>query len=112
MITLENKHSDDPLDQAIMEKGLRIKTVIIDSELDLIALLLTTGKLIKSRLSDYPKLQKADGKQLDTWRLIGGGIGVQWKALDEDLSLKGFIQSAVMHEMLRYLHGSDEKAVV
>lgn len=112
MITLENKHSDDPLDRAIMENGLRIKTVIIDGELDLIALLLTTGKLIKSRLSDYPKLKKADSKQLSTWRLIGGGIGIEWKGLNEDLSLKGFIQSAVMSEMLRYLYSSDEKTVV
>ena len=62
-------------------------------ELDMMVIFLNTHKLINLKISDYPFLKNATQKQLDNWRLIAGGVGVNWEELDEDLSLKGFINS-------------------
>ena len=42
------------------------------------------------------------------WRLIGGGIGVSWEELNEDLSVKGFIETAAINEMLEHLQTPSE----
>ena len=74
---------------------------------------LNNGKLLKLRISDYPVLKKATKKQLDDWSFIGGGIGIRWNQLDEDLSIKGFIKEAALNQALRNLqsHGDDELVV-
>ncbi|MFZ4615203.1 MAG: DUF2442 domain-containing protein [Rectinemataceae bacterium] len=35
----------------------------------------------------YPRLRDASSRDLDEWRLIGGGIGIHWPSLDEDISV-------------------------
>src|SRR5215204_5355299 len=102
---IQNKRSKDPFDQLIYEKGLKIKTVLVDKELDLLIIVLNNGIVIKETISDYPALQKASGKNLNEWRLISGGSGISWEKLNEDLSLKGFIKNSALHEMLRLLKG-------
>jgi len=37
-------------------------------------------------------LKEAEKNQLLQYELISGGIGIHWPLLDEDLSLKGFLQ--------------------
>ncbi len=100
---ISNKKSVDPFDKLIFEKGLRIKTVLIEQELDLIAIVLNNGFIIKENISTYPGLKKATAHQLQNWKLISGGIGINWKVLNEDLSLKGFIQQSALQETLRML---------
>ena len=48
----------DPIDKLILEKGFRINRIIIEKELDLIAIILNTGKIIESRILYFPCLQK------------------------------------------------------
>ncbi len=100
---IENIRSKDPIDILIFEKGLRIKSVIIDKELDLLAVILNNGKILESKLSDYPKLCKAEETQLQNWQLISKGIGVCWDDLDEDFSIKGLIKTTAINEMLEHL---------
>ncbi len=100
---ISNKKSNDPFDKLIFEKGLRIKNVLIEKELDLIAVVLNNGIIIKENISSYSSLKKASSQQLQNWRLISGGVGICWKGLDEDLSLKGFIQQSALQETLRFL---------
>ena len=97
----------NPIDILIHEKGLRIKNVIIDKELDLIGIILNNGKIIESRISYFPLLKKADNNELLNWRLIGGGIGIAWDNLNEDLSAKGFIETAAINEMLEHLQSPE-----
>jgi hypothetical protein len=40
----------------------------------------------------YPRLLGASEEQRDDWELIGGGIGVHWPQIDEDLSLGGMLR--------------------
>ena len=99
-----NKKSKDPFDRVIFEKGLRIKNILVDKDLDLMAIVLNNGFIIKDTLSSYSSLKKASVQQLQNWRLISGGIGINWPDLDEDLSLKRFIQQSALQETLRLLN--------
>ena len=118
MDTLRNKRmyvrAKDPVDILIFEKGLRIKKAIIDKELDLIGVILNNGKILESKISQYPRLKDATEQELEKWQLISGGIGITWKDLDEDLSVKGFIHEVAINEMLEHLQTSidQEKAIV
>ena len=113
MSTLKNKRMDirakDPIDILVFEKGLRIKKAIIDKELDLIGVILNNGKILESKLSHYPKLKEATEQQLEKWQLISNGIGISWKDLDEDLSVKGFIHQVAINEMLEHLQTSTDQ---
>ena len=102
---IQNKRATDPFEILIFEKRLKIKNVVIDKELDLMLILLNNGFVIKEMLSDYPTLKKATVKNLNKWRLISGGIGISWKEIKEDLSLKGFLKNGALHETLRLLEG-------
>jgi hypothetical protein len=98
-----NIRATDPLDLLILEKGLRIKSVFMDKESDLMILVLSNGKIIKSEISIFPRLKSGNQKQLNEYRLIGAGIGIQWEELDEDLSLKGFIKDTAIKNIIRQL---------
>ena len=100
---VRNIKAKDPIDILVFEKGLRIKNVILDKDIDLIAVILNNGKILESKISDYPRLEKATEAQLKKWRLINKGIGITWEELDEDLSVKGFIKTAALNEMLEHL---------
>lgn len=89
----------------ILKEGLRIKDVLPYRDIDLLAIVLNSGDVLQARLSDFERLKKASEAQLKKWRLIGGGMGVNWEGLDEDLSLRGFIRDSVQQEALRRLTG-------
>lgn len=93
----------DPIELMILKEGLRIVDVLPYKDLDLLAVVLNSGDVLQARLSDFERLKKATDVQLKKWRLIGGGIGVNWDALDEDLSLRGFIRDSMQQETLRRL---------
>lgn len=95
----------DAIEAMILKEGLRIADVLPYKELDLLAIVLNSGDVLQARLSDFNRLKKASEAQLKKWRLIGGGIGVNWDALDEDLSLRGFIRESVQQEALRRVAG-------
>jgi len=109
---IQNKRSKDPFDNLIFEKGLKIKSLWIDKELDMLVVVLSNGFLIKETLSAYPKLKSAFVKDLNNWKLISNGIGIHWKALDEDLSLKGFIKNSALHETLKLLEGKGLQKII
>lgn len=93
----------DPIERMILREGLRIADVHPYKKLDLLAIVLNSGDVLQARLSDLETLHKASAAQLKKWRLIGGGIGIHWEALNEDLSLRGFIRDSAQQEALRRL---------
>lgn len=82
----------DAIENLIFTEGLRIEAVDIHPELDLMTIYLNTKAVLSHTISYYPLLKDADQSQLLQFELIGGGIGIHWPLLDEDLSLKGFLQ--------------------
>lgn len=105
---IKGKRAVDPIDRIIFEEGLRIRHLLLDRALDLLVLVLSNGIVIKSKISDFPRLSKASEKQLGNWKLISEGVGIEWPDLNEDLSLKGFIRNEDMNLALRILKGNQE----
>jgi hypothetical protein len=93
----------DPIEAMILAEGVRIADVHPYKKLDLLVIVLNSGDVLQAYLSDFARLKKATETQLKDWRLIGGGLGIHWKAVEEDLSLRGFIRDSVQYEALRRL---------
>ncbi len=85
----------DAFEQLIFEEGLSIKAVDIHKDLDLMLIILNTKAILHQRISSYHKLVNASEKELKQYELIAGGKGIHWPLLDEDLSLKGFLQEEI-----------------
>jgi len=49
---------------------------------------LSDGRTISAPLAWYPRLLNGVAEERNNWRLIGGGEGIHWPALDEDLSVE------------------------
>lgn len=82
----------DSIEAIIFEEKLRIEAVDIHPELDLMLIILNTKAVLRQNLSSYNQLKKASREDLLQYELIAGGVGIHWPILDEDLSLKGFLQ--------------------
>lgn len=109
---ISNKRSTDPFDQLIFEKGLRATQIVADKKLNMLLIILNNAKVLRIRLSDYKKLHKATQQQLNRWQLISNGIGIEWRDIDEDLSLKGIIKSAAINAALQSLEGKAEYSFI
>jgi Protein of unknown function (DUF2442) len=55
---------------------------------------LRDGRSISVPLVWYPKLLKATIKQRSLWEICGGGYGIHWPEIDEDLSTEGLLRGA------------------
>jgi Protein of unknown function (DUF2442) len=64
---------------------VRAETVTITG--DEIAVELSDGRSISAPLAWYPRLLRGTAEERSNWRLIGGGVGIHWPALDEDISV-------------------------
>ncbi|MBW4485224.1 MAG: DUF2442 domain-containing protein [Tildeniella torsiva UHER 1998/13D] len=61
---------------------------------DTISVDLMDGRSIAVPLVWYPRLLNASPEQLAQWEICGGGYGIHWEALDEDLSTEGMLRGA------------------
>lgn len=91
MSTLGNNQFD-AIENLIFTEGLRITAVDVHPELDLLTIYLNTKAVLSQNISSYKLLKGANKSQLLQFELIGGGAGIHWPLLDEDLSLKGILQ--------------------
>lgn len=55
---------------------------------------LKDGRTISVPLAWYPRLQQATPAQRDHWEVAGGGYGIHWPDIDEDLSTEGLLRGA------------------
>src|SRR5881227_1191838 len=58
---------------------------------DAVAVDLNDGRTVTAPLAWYPRLLHGTARERRHWRLIGGGEGVHWPDLDEDLSVEGLL---------------------
>lgn len=59
---------------------------------DTLSVGLMDGRTITVPLAWYPRLLAATPEQKKNWRLIGGGYGIHWEEVDEDLSTEGLLR--------------------
>jgi hypothetical protein len=52
------------------------------------------GRTITVPLAWYPRLLHGTPQQRANWRICGGGYGIHWPDLDEDLSTEGLLRGA------------------
>ena len=64
---------------------------------------LSDGRSISVPLAWYPRLAHAAPHERRNWRLIGGGEGVHWPDLDEDISVEGLLAGRPSGESQRSL---------
>ena len=55
---------------------------------------LRDGRTISVPLAWYPRLLNATRAQRKNWRIAGGGYGIHWPDIDEDLSTEGLLRGA------------------
>lgn len=58
---------------------------------DALKIILVDGRELSVPLDWSPRLLQASPKQRQNWRLIGGGIGIHWEDIDEDLSIESLL---------------------
>ena len=68
---------------------------------DSIVVNLMDGRTISAPLMWYPKLLKATLKQKAHWEICGGGYGIHWPDIDEDLSTEGLLRGAAAPNSLK-----------
>ena len=61
---------------------------------DSLSVALKDGRTISVPLVWYPRLLRATAEQLKNWKVAGGGYGIYWPDLDEDLSTEGLLRGA------------------
>jgi hypothetical protein len=52
---------------------------------------LADGRVVSAPLEWFPRLRAATAEQRAKWRLIGGGIGIHWEDVDEDISVESLL---------------------
>jgi hypothetical protein len=58
---------------------------------DTLVVRLKDGRTLSVPLAWFPRLRDGSPEQRSAWRLIGGGVGIHWPALDEDVSVAGLL---------------------
>jgi len=59
---------------------------------DMLRVVLADGREVSVPIAWFPRLQKATAKQKKNWRLIGGGVGIHWEGVDEDISVESLLK--------------------
>lgn len=61
---------------------------------DTLSVGLRDGRIITVPLVWYPRLLNATPAQRRNWKISGGGYGIHWPDIDEDLSTEGLLRGA------------------
>jgi hypothetical protein len=65
--------------------------VEVSCSADSLKAVLADGREVLVPLAWFPRLRDATAAQRSNWRLIGGGVGVHWPDLDEDISAESLL---------------------
>ena len=60
--------------------------------------MLVDGREITARVDQFPRLARGTPAQLAHWEFIGGGIGIHWPDLDEDILGGRVVASGTHHQ--------------
>ena len=59
---------------------------------DTLTVVLVDGRVVSVPVAWFPRLLEATPQQRADWELIGGGIGIHWEAIDEDIAVASLLQ--------------------
>ena len=69
-----------------------ITAVDVSCRGDSLKVLLADGRTVSVPLAWFPRLLSATAKQRADWEMIGGGIGIHWESVDEDISVASLLR--------------------
>lgn len=72
---------------------------------NMLSVTLKDGRIISVPLLWYPKLFEAKEKERLSWQICGGGYGIHWPKIDEDLSTEGLLRGAPAPSYLSFKAG-------
>ncbi len=72
-----------------IEQDLTARSVTVTS--NTLSVELSDGRGVSVPLGWFPRLIHATPEERERWELIGGGSGIHWPDLDEDISLEGLL---------------------
>jgi hypothetical protein len=67
------------------------RAVEVSCTADALRVRLADGRELTVPLEWFPRLRQASPEQRLRYRLIGGGIGIHWADVDEDISVEGLL---------------------
>ena len=73
-------------------ENARVLAVDVSCSTHGLSVALADGRTILVPLAWFPRLLEATPKQRTKWVLIGGGIGIHWEPIDEDISVASLLQ--------------------
>jgi hypothetical protein len=76
---------------------------------DTLSVALKDGRTITVPLTWYPRLLGATAAQRKNWRIAGGGYGIHWPDVDEDLSTEGLLRGAPASRPAQAEHQSNKE---
>ncbi|MDE2788619.1 MAG: DUF2442 domain-containing protein [Chloroflexota bacterium] len=71
--------------------GQTIRAVEVNASGALLTVTLDNGMIVSVPLDWYPRLYESTAEERAHWSLIGGGIGIRWDEIDEDISIAGLL---------------------
>ncbi len=77
--------------RTLAEKA-EVLAVDVSCTKDELTVVLSDGRAVTVPLVWFPRLLGASARQRSKWELIGGGIGIHWEAIDEDISVASLLQ--------------------
>ena len=80
------------MNSSVLNAGEMVKNVSFAR--DAIVVDLLDGRTISAPLVWFPRLLHATPAQRKKWKIAGGGFGIRWEELDEDLSTEGLLRGA------------------
>ena len=75
---------------SVIREPLATDVEFTDSALRIV---LADGREISAPLAWFPRLLHATPAERSDWRLIGGGVGVHWPRVDEDISVESLLNA-------------------
>jgi hypothetical protein len=75
-----------------LDPGERVRDVHFTA--DHLVVDLADGRTVTAPLAWYPRLFRATQGQRENWQVCGGGYGIHWPEIDEDLSTEGLLRQA------------------
>lgn len=60
---------------------------------DALKVTLADGREVTAPLAWFPRLEAASPEDRNQWRLIGGGVGIHWDSVDEDISVESLLRA-------------------
>ena len=72
-------------DERVLDVRFDANSLIVD---------LMDGRTISAPLVWYPRLANATPEARTKWETCGGGYGIHWPDIDEDLSTEGLLRGA------------------